>query len=376
VIALALASLALLVYTYAGYPVLVALAAWLRPLRVAVDPEYLPSVTACVAMHDAAALVERKLASLLALDYPPEKLEVLFFDDGSTDDGAERVRARAQADHTGGRVRVLRSPERRGKPSALNALRAAARGEVLLMTDVRQPLASDALRQLVARLAPASVGCVSGNLVLEGAAAAGAYWRYEKWIRKSEGRFRGVVGVTGAIYVVRREDVGPLPEDLLLDDLWVPMQLRLAGRRILFCEDARAFDRAFDDQREFGRKVRTLAGNYQLFARRPRLLVPIKNPSWWETMSHKALRLVCPLALATLLSASALAAWRPISEAGPVATWSMRALFAGQLGGYIVAALGPAAGRLGGLARTFLVLHLAAVVALARFLRGGQRVTW
>src|SRR3954468_16116961 len=126
------------------------------------------------------------------------------------------------------------------------------------------------------------------------------------------------------------------------------MRLRLRGRRVLFCEEAIAYDRAFDDDREFGRKVRTLAGNYQLFARLPALLSPRANPSWFETVSHKLMRLLCPWALLALFAASAAGA----SATGGAMGW--RVLLAGQLAFYAAALVGARAGRLAGVARTFL----------------------
>jgi cellulose synthase/poly-beta-1,6-N-acetylglucosamine synthase-like glycosyltransferase len=248
-------------------------------------------------------------------------------------------------------------------------MREAATGEVLLITDARQPLAPGALRALVERLADPRVGCVTGNLVLDGPAGSGVYWRYENWIRLQEARFRSVVGMTGPIAALRREDLAPLPEDLILDDVWIPMRLRLRGRRVLLAEDAVAYDRAFEDRREFGRKVRTLAGNYQVFARMPALLSPRHNPSWFETVSHKLLRLVCPWALVALLVASAAAARAP--DAG-----AARALLAAQLAFYAAALVGRRAGRLAGVARTFAVMHVAAIVGLWRFATGRQKITW
>ncbi|HJZ86461.1 MAG TPA: glycosyltransferase [Polyangia bacterium] len=359
----ALVALSVLVYTYAGYPLLVAALARWFPQPIRQDPTFAPTVTACVAAHDAAAYLDQKLESLWAQEYP--KLDVIVYDDGSSDRTAEVARAHAVR---GRPVRVLQSPARGGKPSAIARMRELARSEVLLMTDARQPLAPGALPALLGLLAPPEVGCVSGNLVLEGAAGAGVYWRYEKWIRRSEGRFRGLVGVSGAIYAVRREDLPALDADLILDDMWVPMRLRLAGRRILFCEQAFAFDRAFEDPREFGRKVRTLAGSYQLFARMPALLSPRANPSWFETVSHKLMRLLCPWALLALLVASVAGARTRPATLGVLA--------AGQVLCYLLAAAGPLAGRLGALARTFVVLNAAAVLGLWRHLRGSQRVTW
>jgi hypothetical protein len=255
-------------------------------------------------------------------------------------------------------------------------MRAAARGEVLLMTDARQPLVPGALRALMTPMADPTVGCVSGNLVLEGEAGSGVYWRYENWIRKNEASFRSMVGVTGPIYAIRREDLPDLPGDIILDDLWTPMQLRVRGKKVLFAPDAIARDQAFGDEREFGRKARTLAGNYQLFARMPGLLLPFANPSWFETFSHKLLRLACPWLLAALAVSTIWYALVPPAGAGAGTLAFMRVLAAGQVLFHMGALAGARGGRLAGVARTFVVLNAAAVVGLWRYVRGAQRVTW
>ncbi|WP_437999552.1 glycosyltransferase family 2 protein [Sorangium sp. So ce185] len=367
-------AVAVLVYTYFGYPIVIGILARLWPAQRKDDPSYVPTVTACIPVYNAASYLPAKVESLFALDYPRDKLEVLLYSDGSTDD---TVRVAQQLSERDPRVKVIVSEARRGKPIGVNTMLGVATGEVLLMTDVRQPLVPGALRALVRLLADPGAGCVSGNLVLKGSAGSGAYWRYENWIRLQEGRFRSMVGVTGPIYAIRRADMSQLPEGVILDDMWVPMRLRLEGRSILFAEDAIAYDDAFGDEREFGRKVRTLAGNYQLFSLLPALLVPFRNPSWFEIFSHKLLRLVCPWALVALLLTSTVA-WVG-AEASGDASWTLyaaRALFGGQAAFYLLAALGGAAGKLGALARTFVVLNAAAVVGLWRFVRGSQKVTW
>jgi cellulose synthase/poly-beta-1,6-N-acetylglucosamine synthase-like glycosyltransferase len=371
---LALASTMLLAYTYVGYPLLVALLGRLFPLRTDLDPQWLPMVSALIPVYNAAPYIRRKLDSLLALDYPADRFEILVYSDGSADRSATIVREYAARDP---RVRLIEGTTRLGKPHALNMMRELARGEVFLMTDIRQPLARDALRALVARLRDPRVGCVSGNLVLKGQSAAGIYWRYENWIRNSEARFCSMVGATGPIYVIRREDLAPLPVDLILDDQWIPMRLRLRGRRLLLCPQAQAYDTAFDDRREFSRKVRTLAGNYQLFTRLPALLIPFVNPSWFETVSHKLLRLAAPWALGVLFVSSAVCALSPAwAVGGPGWSLFFRALFAAQFVFYLAAVAGAALGRLGMFARGFVVLSAAAIVGLWRHARGAQKVTW
>jgi cellulose synthase/poly-beta-1,6-N-acetylglucosamine synthase-like glycosyltransferase len=219
------------------------------------------------------------------------------------------------------------------------------------------------------------VGCVSGNLVLDGHTGAGFYWKYENWIRQAEARFRGMVGVTGPIYAVRRTDVAELPVDTILDDMWIPMRLRLRGRLLLLVPEAMAYDNAFDDEREFSRKARTLAGNYQLYARLPELLNPFANPSWFETLSHKLLRLVCPWALLALFALTIIALAGEEGRQSRVA-WALWCLFAAKAAVLTAAALGSRGGRVGMVARSFAVLNGAAIVGLWRFVGGKQRITW
>jgi cellulose synthase/poly-beta-1,6-N-acetylglucosamine synthase-like glycosyltransferase len=223
-------------------------------------------------------------------------------------------------------------------------------------------------------LADPSVGCVTGNLVLVGSAGSGVYWRYENWIRAQEARFRSVVGITGPLSIIRARDLPPIPTDTILDDVWIPMRLRLAGRKVLLCEEAIAYDRAFEDDREFQRKVRTLAGNYQIFSRMPALLNPLSNKSWFETVSHKILRLVCPWALAGLAVGAIGAALA--GSLTPAQVFLVNVLIAGQLAFYLAALAGPRLGRSLGVARTFVVLHWAALVGLWRFAARRQSVTW
>lgn len=370
--ALGAALLALIAYTYVGYPVWIALWARLFPRTVSARDDFQPSVSVLLAVVDGAEHLPRKLSNLQALEYPAELLEILVCSDGSSDDTLALAEQAAASDP---RIRVFDNPTRMGKPSALNRLRGAAVGEVLILTDVRQAISPNAVRALVSPLADPSVGCVSGNLVLDGTTGAGAYWRYERFIRGSEGRLGRMVGVSGALYSVRRADFPSLPPELILDDMYVPLSVALAGKSVIFADEAQAFDQAFVDEREFSRKVRTLAGNYQLVALMPRLLAPT-SPAWFSLGSHKLLRLLCPWALLLLLvlSLGLALAGTPGLSASATTLWRIMAL--GQLAFYSLAALGGRLGRLGVLARTFVVLNAAAIVGLWRFARGRQAVTW
>jgi len=202
-------------------------------------------------------------------------------------------------------------------------------------------------------------------------AGAGLYWRIEKQIRTWEGMTGSVVGATGAFYAVRRELVVPLPQEAVLDDVYIPMHVVRQGRRVVFEPAARAWDTvSSSSQQEFRRKVRTLSGNYQLLQIAP-WMFSFSNPVLFRFVSHKLLRLVMPFALATALVSSLFAGgW-----------WVYRAAAAAQVLFYATAVLRATAprlkptGRLGDAAFAFVVLNGAALMAFVNFVRG-QKPVW
>jgi cellulose synthase/poly-beta-1,6-N-acetylglucosamine synthase-like glycosyltransferase len=303
-------------YVYVGYPLLIAAWAGLRrPGPARVEGERLPGVSVLLAVRDEAGRLPSRLENLLALDYPPDRLEVIVVSNGSRD------ATLGVLDQLAGRVMAFAIPAG-GKAGALNVAAAAASGEILVFADARQQFAADAVRRLVEPFADPRVGAVSGELILDTESAAGPadedaasstvgegvglYWRYEKWLRRRESDVHSMLGATGAIYAMRRSLWRPLPPDTLLDDVLAPMRAVLAGRRVVFAPKARAFDRASRDAAtEERRKRRTLAGNYQLLWLEPRLLVPGLNPVWLQFVSHKVGRLLVPYALLGLAVSSA-----------------------------------------------------------------------
>jgi cellulose synthase/poly-beta-1,6-N-acetylglucosamine synthase-like glycosyltransferase len=294
----------LLVYVFAGYPAWV----WLQA-RVAPKPVnkqiITPTVSVIIAVRDGARFIQTKLSNLGTLNYPRDLIEIIIACDGCSDATASLAR------HFGDpRVRVLDFKDRRGKAACLNDAIAAAKGEVLLLTDVRQKLAPVALRELVANLADPAVGAAGGELLLADAEtgfahSVDAYWRYEKMIRYAESQSGSTIGVSGAIYVMRRELYKPLPEGTVLDDVLVPMRVVAAGKRVIFEPRALAWDRVTQvPAEERVRKIRTLAGNCQLVQIAPWLLLPWRNPAWFRFVSHKLLRLVAPWLLLLLAMTS------------------------------------------------------------------------
>lgn len=367
-------SVAVLVYSYFGYPALVWLWARWRP-KPAAPAGVLPRLSVVIVACNEAHQIERRLADVLAQGYPLDRLEVIVASDGSHDDTAARARRVQSAC-----VRIVEFAARRGKSAVLDEVIPWAQGDVVALADARQRFAPGALRALAAHFADPDVGAVSGELVLvdgpqgsEVARGVDAYWRYEKFIRRSESRVDSTVGVTGSIYALRRVLFRMIPADIILDDVLVPMSIARQGYRVLFEPRALAYDRIAPSARtEFRRKVRTLAGNFQLLRHAPWLWNPRANRLWLQTVSHKFCRLLCPGFLLLAFCASLLLWALPV----------YRVLFALQLAFY-AAALGGrclrnSRGRILFLnvPYAFCLLNWATVMGLLEFLAGRQRVTW
>jgi biofilm PGA synthesis N-glycosyltransferase PgaC len=360
----------LVAYAYVLYPLLVAVLARVfgRPLRLDGPPP--ASVSIVLAVHNEEDSIERRLAemtSLLAVSRLEGEIVVVC--DGCTDSTAALARA-----FTKGPVHVLALEENAGKAVALSRGSAAARHDILVFADARQRWAPDALEKLLRNFADPRVGAVGGDLVVESAPGVlegvGLYWRYEKWLRRQEGRLHSTVGVTGAISAVRRCLFRPIPARTLLDDVYWPLCVAMQGYRVVHETEARAFDRLPDrPQDEFRRKVRTLSGNFQLLSRLPAALLPWRNPLWFQLVSHKLLRLVVPWALLALLVLSAVLPGRGY--------WL---LFVLQLAGYglAVAAIWTSGNpsRPSSAAASFLTLNAAAWLAFSVWLSGKAARSW
>ena len=298
-------SLFLIGYVYAGYPAIAWLRARVRPHPVRRAPSE-PMVSIVVVAHNEEACIEARIENLLALDYPAHRRQILVGSDGSTDETVARARRFAQDG-----VQVVSFKQWRGKAGVLNQLVRRARGEIVLFADARQTFDPHVLRRLVARFADERVGAVSGELMLTDSTGtpmgrgASFYWRYEKFIRVHEGRAGSTVGATGAIYAIRRALFRAVPNDTILDDVMIPMRIVQQGYLVQFEQEARAYQAVSRTTRqEYVRKVRTIAGAFQLFAREWWLLNPWRNALWFETVSHKGLRLLLPVFHLSLFAAN------------------------------------------------------------------------
>lgn len=363
------ASAAFIFFTYLGYPAWLWFSARWKSLPVRRAP-ISPRITIVMAVHNEAAALPIKLANLAALDYPPEFVETVVASDGSTD-----ATNAILEEWSGPRRKAIILKVNQGKSSSLNHAVRAAEGEILIFTDVRQRIAPDAARMLVESFADSSVGCVSGELMLEGngggatSGGLGLYWGIEKMIRRWESDSGSVVGVTGALYAARKDLVPMLPPGTILDDVLIPLQAARRSKRVLFEARARSYDRLADDRHEFRRKVRTLAGNYELMRLAPWLLTT-RNGIRFRFVCHKLLRLLVPFALLGILVSSLFlpAPFYRLVLAGEILFCLGAILSAFHLPFGLIS-------RLGSACSAFLVLNAAAMLAFVYFVTG-RRVVW
>lgn len=301
----------LLAYTYVGFPALV-LARGLvlrRPVR---RGDATPAVSVIIAAHNEERAIEAKLKNLLALDYPPERLEIVIASDGSTDETNDIV-ARYAERSAAPSLRLLALP-RVGKASALTAAVEASSGEVLVFSDANSMLEQKALRALVAPLADPSVGGVAGNQVYarggpDTQAGERTYWSFDRVLKEAESSAGNVISATGALYAVRRELFSPVRPDVT-DDFFTSTGVIEQGKRLVFARDAVAVEPvAASGGVEFGRKVRIMTRGLRAVVARRRLLNPARHGFYaLELFSHKVLRRMMVAPLAALLAGSA-AAW-------------------------------------------------------------------
>jgi cellulose synthase/poly-beta-1,6-N-acetylglucosamine synthase-like glycosyltransferase len=282
---------ALLVYAQIGYPlVLAALARVRRAATLAPAPPRPPSVSLIVAAYDEAAVIARKVANALALDYPRELLEIVVASDGSTDATVQEAR-RAGAD-------VVLDLPRGGKIRAQDAAVAASRGDVVAFSDANSTWETDALRALVGAFADPRVGYACGQVRFVndgGTNQEGLYWRYEMALRALESRLGSVTAGNGAIYATRRESYIEV-DPIMGHDLSFPFNMVKLGWRAVYVPAARATEKMVPSiEGEFARKRRMMSHTWPIVLRGG-LLSPRGYPPLYALMiaSHRVLRYVAP----------------------------------------------------------------------------------
>jgi cellulose synthase/poly-beta-1,6-N-acetylglucosamine synthase-like glycosyltransferase len=352
-----------------GYPLLLyAVRFPSRPVQK--NPAFEPTVSVLMAVYNGELFVGVKLDNLLELDYPRQKLDVVVISDGSTDGTDAIVRGYASRG-----VRLLSVP-RGGKAAALNAGLAEAKGEIVFFCDVRQRIERKALKELVANFADERVGAVTGELRILASKDGGGeqanldvYWRYELWARRIHSRAWSLFNTTGCIYAMRRGLLNPIPSNTLVDDGAFPLQAYLQGYRVVFDDAAIAVDFPTEKGGELRRRMRTMAGVWQLWARHPRLLL-WPHRMWLHFVSHKLGRLLVPWCL--LLAGAASLLWPP-------SIWKSIVISL-ELGFLVLAGVGRwwrrdlPGYRIASMAATFVAMNVAALLSVVVFVVPPQKL--
>jgi cellulose synthase/poly-beta-1,6-N-acetylglucosamine synthase-like glycosyltransferase len=302
------AALALVVWVYAGYPALLALAARVRSRPRYRAPLELP-VSVIVAAHDEAAIIGAKVANIRASAYPPELVEVIVASDGSADCTVEAARA-------AGASIVLDLP-RVGKLTALNEAVANASGTILVFTDADATFERDTLARLVSNFADPTVGGVAAKEIhaverdgIPVAMGEGLYWRYEQALKRFEDAVGTTVSASGRLYALRSDVFVPSTEVASSDDFVISTQAIRAGLRLAFDADARVLVQVPDDgAAELRRKVRVMNGGLRGAGALTLALLPAKRPAYlFALLSHKILRRFVGFFLVALAVSSAMLA--------------------------------------------------------------------
>ncbi len=379
-------SVAGILYTYFGYPVLIGLLARLRPpARFEPPAGEWPSVTLLIAAYNEEETIEKKIQNSLAIDYPRDRLQILIVTDGSSDRTPDLVKHYADQG-----VELLHQPERQGKIAAINRAVPYARGEITVFSDANNMYRPDTIRRLVVPFSDPQVGGVSGAKFIEKGDGSlgeseGLYWKYESFIKAAESRLGSCTSTVGEILAIRRELFRPAPGHIINDDFFLAMQILRQGYRMAYVPEAISTEHvSLSAQDEVVRRTRIVAGRYQAIAM-ARHLLPWKRPLLvWQIASHKFLRPLVPFFMIGALLANAWAVWWPPGEG----FWRLGRpygliLFGLQGMFYLLAWIGRRFERAEKRWARLLYLpaflvnsNLAALRGLFRYLRGGQLNLW
>jgi cellulose synthase/poly-beta-1,6-N-acetylglucosamine synthase-like glycosyltransferase len=366
------------VFHYAGYPLLLAALARLRP-RPPRQAPVTPKVSLIVSAYNEAAVIGEKIENSLDLDYPD--LEIIVNSEGSSDATATIVAGFANRGVIG-----MGGTARRGKGAALSAAAARAGGEILVFSDANAFYRADAVQKLVANFADPEVGCVSGKKTVlpagggkagNASQSEGLYWRYENLIKRLESRTASAAGTVGEMMAVRSALFAPLPGGIINDDAYLALRTQKQCYRVIYESEAVCWENSSASLAEDAmRRSRITAGRYQLLSRPD--LWPWNQPlALLMLLAHKMLRLLLPLFMIGAILFNILAVVLPADPApGMTLTLAAQGLFYGLALAGMVAEQSGWSWRPAKLALYLTASNLSSLVGLWRHLGGRQTVLW
>jgi glycosyltransferase involved in cell wall biosynthesis len=367
-------SVAALLYTYGGYPLLLLIISAVRPSHVRRE-EYTPTVTVIIAAYNEELDLAAKLENTLALDYPKSHLEVIVTSDCSTDRTDDIARSFASRG-----VLLHRQVERLGKTAAQNAAVEQARGEVLLFSDATTHYQPDVLRLMVPNFADPNVGCVTGRVIYEASSdstvgdGTRSYWNYEFLLKKHESSIGSLIGVCGCMYAVRKSAYVPLYHEACSDFLIATTMVRQGLRAVYEPRAVCLEEPNAEANKELAVRVRIITQTFADLWRNRDMLNPLRHGFYAvQLLSHKVMRYLAPAFLLTILLLSGLLARQNALYA---------VVFAAQVVFYFIAAISWVFERVGlrvpglVLPQYFVITNLASLLAFIKLIRGERYVKW
>ena len=367
-------SAAALAYTYAGYPLFIAVISRVRP-RAVRRSAHQPSVSVIITAYNEERHLAAKLENTLALDYPRELIEVIVASDCSGDRTDEIVKSFASRG-----VRLHRQPQRLGKTAAQNAAVEKARGEIIIFSDATSHYEADVVQKIVPSFADDSVGCVGGRLIYVDpndtrvGRGARSYWGYETFIKSHESKACSLIGVSGCLYAVRRAAYVPLYDEACSDFI-IATKMIEQGLRTVYEPDAVCTEETNQQHdNEMRMRVRIIAQTFTDLWRHRAMLNPLRSGLYgWQMVSHKVMRYSVPLFLIGMFATSAVLARGSLFY---------RLIFLAQAAVYGCAALAWLLEKIGvrsrllALPHYFVLANVASLIAFFKFLRGERYARW
>lgn len=372
-------SLFILFYSFVGYGILLYLLVKAKNVFAKAplpDASFEPDVTLVVPCYNEGGVLDEKVQNCFALDYPKEKLKLLFITDGSTDNSVDVLRKYEE-------VSVLHSSRRGGKTAAENRAIQHVETPVVIFSDANTLLNKEAVKNIVRHFKGQNVGCVSGEkriLTCEkdvaSAAGEGLYWKYESFLKKLDSQLYSAVGAAGELVAFRTALFEAMPEDTILDDFIQSMYIAAKGYKIVYEPDAYAVETAAASiKEELKRKVRICAGGWQSMSRLNKRLSPFRSPVlYFQYFSHRVLRwTVNPfLMMLALVSNLALAA---DSEFFFYVLLLQTLFYLFSFAGYMLEQRKLKI-KIFFLPYYFCMMNYSVVAGLLRFLKGSQSAVW
>ena len=381
-------SVLFVLYTFIGYPILLFVLASARQTisdlrfivkrserRTTVRSGEWPAVSLVVAAYNEAASIAAKVENSLAIDYPPDKFEIIIASDGSTDATNDIVRS-----YSDPRLRLMAYEQRGGKISVINRTVPAATHDIVILSDATTVYDTQAVKNAAKHFVDPKVGVVVGEVTLQSSSqdykGESHYWRYEMMLKFMENRLGVVVGASGALCAIRRELFEPVPDSTIVDDFVIPLKIAEKGYRQVYCPEASVIETtAADVQSEYKRRKRIAAGNFQSILLLWRLLNPLRGYIALTFISHKIMRWTAPFFMASALAANVVIAAAGGGRAYLVLLGLQGAFYLSAAAGIVVKK--PAAVRkLLAIPYYFVSMNIGMMQGFFNFVRGRQKVTW